>query len=179
LARIPYQPADLAEPADLVAAIRARRGGHLLNLDRMLLHSPPLAQGWNGFLRAVRTELEVAPRLRELAMCVVAALNRADYEFHHHAPEFIAAGGTPAQVDALRDPLRASQDPALRSLFDEAERAALQLTIEMTRSVAVSDATFDRVQLLLGHRHTVELVAVVATYNMVSRFLVALGIEPE
>lgn len=179
MARIPYRPADLADPADLVAAIRARRGGHLLNLDRMLLHSPPLAQGWNGYLKAVRKELEVSPRLRELAMCVVAALNHADYEFHHHAPEYIAAGGTPAQVDALRDPLRAAQEPAQRALFDEAEQAALQLTIEMTRDVAVSDTTFARAQHLLGDRHTVELVAVIATYNMVSRFLVALGIEPE
>lgn len=179
MARIAYLPADLAEPADLVAAIRARRGGHLLNLDRMLLHSPPLAQGWNGYLKAVRKELTVAPRLRELAMCGVAALNRADYEFHHHAPEFIAAGGSPAQVDALHDPLRALEDPALRALFDEPELAALQLTVEMTREVAVSDTTFVRVQRLLGDRQTVELVAVIATYNMVSRFLVALGIEPE
>ena len=177
--RIPYRPADLAEPAELVAAIRARRGGHLLNLDRMLLHSPPLARGWNEYLRAVRRELEVPPRLRELAMCAVAALNGADYEFHHHAPEFIAAGGTPAQVDALRDPLRTVQDNVLLALFDAPEQAALQLTVEMTREVAVSDATFDRVRALLGERHTVELVAVVATYNMVSRFLVALGIEPE
>jgi alkylhydroperoxidase family enzyme len=179
MARLPYQPADLAEPAELVAAIRARRGGHLLNLDRMLLHSPPLAQGWNGFLRAVRTELEVDPRLRELAMCVVAALNGAEYEFHHHAPEFIAAGGTPAQVQALRDPLRTMDDNALLAQFDEAEQAALHLTVEMTRNVAVRDASFDRVLRLLGDRHTVELVAVIATYNMVSRFLVALGIEPE
>jgi alkylhydroperoxidase family enzyme len=28
-------------------------------------------------------------------------------------------------------------------------------------------------------RHVVEIVGVIATYNMVSRFLVALGVEPE
>jgi len=175
-ARIPYQPADLAEPTDLVATIRARRGGQLLNLDRMLLHSPPLARGWNAFLRAVRTELEVDPRLRELAMCVVAVLNGAEYEFHHHAPEFVAAGGTAQQVAALRDPLRAAADA---EMFDEVDRAALQLTIEMTRGVTVNDATFDAVHRRLGERQTVELVGVIATYNMVSRFLVALGVEPE
>lgn len=64
MARIAYQPADLNEPAELVAAIRARRGGRLLNLDRMLLHSPPLAAGWNAHLRAVRSELALEPRLR-------------------------------------------------------------------------------------------------------------------
>ena len=45
--RIPYLPADIAEPAELVAAIRKRRGGELINLDRLLLYSPPVAAGWN------------------------------------------------------------------------------------------------------------------------------------
>ena len=62
--RIAYQPADLAVPADLVNAIRQRRGGELLNLDRMLLHSPAFARGWNGFLGEVRTGLALSPKLR-------------------------------------------------------------------------------------------------------------------
>jgi hypothetical protein len=38
------RPVDQAiqDPPELVAAIRARRGGALLKLDRMLLHSAPL-----------------------------------------------------------------------------------------------------------------------------------------
>lgn len=174
--RLPYLPADLSEPSDLVAAIRARRGGSLLELDRMLLRSPRLARGWNAFLGEVRTGLSLDPKLRELAMCVVAVLNGAEYEFVHHAPEFLKAGGTPAQVEALRDPGRASGDAAL---FDPVERAALSLTVEMTRSVQVQDATFAAVRERLGAQQTVELVGVIAAYNMVSRFLVATGIRPE
>ncbi len=174
--RIPYQPTDLAEPAELVAAIRARRGGRLINLDRMLLHSPPLASGWNAFLKAVRTELTLDARLRELAICAVAALNGAEYEFEHHAPEFLRAGGTDAQVKALREPERALQETAL---FDSASRAVLGLTIESTRRVAVSDADFAAARAALGERGVVELVGVIAAYNMVSRFLVALGITAE
>jgi len=37
-----------------VKSIEARRGGALINLDRMLLWSEPLARGWNGYLRALR-----------------------------------------------------------------------------------------------------------------------------
>jgi alkylhydroperoxidase family enzyme len=174
---IPYQPQDLAEPRDLVAAIRARRGGTLLNLDRMLLHSPPLAQGWNGYLRAVRTELAVPAKLRELAILVVARLNHADYEFHHHAPEFLRAGGTAAQLDALGN---AGAPDANPGAFDAGERAVLALSVEMTRNVEVSDATMAYVRAVLGDdRKVVEIVAVIATYNMVSRFLVALGVELE
>ena len=174
--RVAYQPADLAEPADLVSAIRARRGGRLLHLDRMLLHSPSLAAGWNAYLKAVRGDLSLDPRLRELAICAVAALNGADYEFHHHAPEFLHAGGSAEQAEALRTPDHAAQDTVL---FGPQERAVLRLTIEMTRQVAVDDDTFVAAHAGLGDRNTVELVAVVAAYNMVSRFLVALGITEE
>jgi alkylhydroperoxidase family enzyme len=143
----------------------------------MLLHSPPLAQGWNGYMGAVRTQLAVPAKLRELAMCVVAVLNHADYEFHHHAPEFLRAGGTAAQLDALR---HAGDPKADLSAFDAAERAVLALAVEMTRNVAVDDATMAAVRAALpDDRQVVEIVAVVAAYNMVSRFLVALGVEPE
>lgn len=174
---IPYQPKDIDEPRELVAAIRARRGGTLLNLDRMLLHSPPLAEGWNGFLRAVRSELAVSPKLRELAICVVALLNRADYEYRHHAPAFLQSGGSATQLDALG---RVGSSGIDTMAFDAAERAVLELAVEMTRTVEVSAATMASVRAALANdRHVVEIVAVIATYNMVSRFLVALGVEPE
>lgn len=175
--RIPYKPADSAEPRELVEAIRARRGGRLLHLDRMLLYSPAYARGWNAFLGAVRNDLSLPARLRELAICCVAVLNGADYEFHHHAPQFVAAGGTPEQVEALR---RLEAPPAEAKLFDATERAVIDYTYEMTRQVAVSDATFARIaQALASAAHTVELTGVIAAYNMVSRFLVALQIAPE
>jgi alkylhydroperoxidase family enzyme len=175
--KLPYVPADLAEPRAIVDAVRARRGGHLLNIDRMLLHSPQVAAGWNVLLGTVRRDLALSPKLRELAMCGVAALNRAEYEWIHHAPEWLAAGATPAQVEALRDP-----DAALRDTtnFDAQERAAIALTIEMTRSVTVSPATFEALRASLpDDRQAFELVVTIAAYNMVSRILVALDVEPE
>ena len=174
--RIPYVAADIAEPKELVEAIRARRGGKLINLDRILLHSAPLASAWNVYLGAIRTRISLSPKLREIAMCGVAILNGAEYEFVHHAPELLKAGGTQAQVDALRDPLKALDSP----LFDPAERAAIRLTIEMTRDIVVSDATFAAAKDAIGNTQAlVELVATIAAYNMVSRFLVAFGVRPE
>ena len=174
--RIPYVPEDIAQPAPVVDAIRKRRGGKLINLDRQLLHSPAVAGGWNVYMGAIRTQLILAPNLREIAMCVVAILNGAEYEFHHHAPELLKAGGTQAQVDALRHP-----DLALSStvIFAAAELACIQLTIEMTRHVKVSDATFAAMRVHLTDQTMVELITVIAAYNMVSRFLVVLDIQPE
>jgi alkylhydroperoxidase family enzyme len=172
--RIPYRPLDLAEPKAIVDAVRARRGGTLLNLDRMLLHSPAFAKGWNAFLGEVRNNLELPPKLRELAMCQVALLNGADYEFHHHAPEFLKAGGTQAQLDALRGAAGEAE------AFDAGERALIALIRAITTEVKVSDEVFEAARAALKNDQlVVELVGVAATYNMVSRFLVALNIEPE
>ncbi|RFO95681.1 carboxymuconolactone decarboxylase family protein [Rhodoferax lacus] len=185
--RIATVPDSALQPAEVVEAIRKRRGGTLLNLDRMLLNSPAYAVGWNTFLGAVRNGLSLDPKLRELAICYVAVLNRADYELLQHAPEFLAAGGTQAQLDALRDMDAALADAALKdvasrgpTVFDATERAVLQLTLEMTRQVQVSEACFARVQQALGSaQQQVELVGVIAAYNMVSRFLEALRVAPE
>lgn len=173
---VPYVPQDLAEPADLVAAIRARRGGRLINLDRMLLHSVPFARGWNAFLGEVRRNLSLSPKLREIAMCGVAVINGAEYEFFHHAPELIAAGASESQVQALR---HAGQPDADFSMFNDIERDAIALTVQMTRAIAVDSALMARLQKSLGDTALVEMVGVIATYNMVSRFLVALGVAPE
>jgi alkylhydroperoxidase family enzyme len=173
---VPYQPLDLQEPIDLVAAIRDRRGGALINLDRMLLHSAPFARGWNAFLGEVRNHLALDPKLRELAMCGVAILNQAEYEFIHHAPVFVSAGGSDAQVLAMR---QIGKQAMPLGLFTSLEEDAIELTIQMTRSVQVSADLMKRLQDALGNQCLVELVGVIATYNMVSRFLVALQVTPE
>jgi len=174
--RIPYktdEEAEQAGPAELIASIRKRRGGRLGALDRILLHSPPFATGWGELLGRVRSELAVPMVLRELAMCAVAVLNDAQYELHHHGPIFLSCGGSQAQLDALH------RLPTLDAApFDATQRAALQLAVEMTCQVKVSDATFEAARRALGSdRHLFELIGVIATYNMVSRILVATGVE--
>ncbi len=177
-AGIPYLPDDdLAGPADLVGPIRARRaGGRLLNIDRILLHSPPLTRGWNSMFGAIRNQLSLPPKLRELAIVSIGVLNGADYEYRHHAPEFLKAGGTSKQLAALEDVPAAMEN---MELFDEAERATLALACEMTRDVTVTEDTMKRVRAVLPDEQVVELAGTIAGYNMVSRFVVAMGIEPE
>jgi alkylhydroperoxidase family enzyme len=175
---IPYKPDDdQAGPKELVDAIRARRpDGKLLNLDRMLLQSPGLAKGWNGMFGAIRGQLAVPAKLRELAIMSVGALNQAAYEWAQHEKEFLKAGGTDAQLAALKNVTAAARNTRL---FDEAERATLALTEEMTRSIKVSEATMRRVRKLLPDDQVVELIGTIAGYNMASRFLVATGGELE
>ena len=179
--RIPdWTPEAHPQPADLVNAIRARRGGELMNLDKALLWSEPLARGWNVYLKAVRTELPTSPHLRELAICTVALLTGAHYEYHHHAPDFLKAGGTQAELDALQcvvkgDARRSASDPALGEL----EQLVIRYAAQMTLDVKVEDAVFDALRRHFDTTQLVELTSAIATYNMVARFLVALGVSPE
>jgi alkylhydroperoxidase family enzyme len=173
---IPYQPIDLQEPKEIVDAVRHRRGGTLLNLDRMLLNSPNLTRGWNALLKEVRENLSIDARFKEIGMCGVAILNHAEYEFFHHAPELLKAGGTQQQVDEIR---KIGTEAFNRSLFSPVELDVIDLTYAMTREIEVPQAIMERLAQSLGHQGTVEMVAVIAAYNMVSRFLIATGISPE
>lgn len=166
--------AALREPA-LVDAILARRGGKLINLDTALLWSEPLARAWNVFLGAVRRELAFDARLREIAICVVARITGAEYEFSHHWPEYVKAGGSEALRGNLDDPVAASMDTA----FSEDERLVMRYALAMTRQVKVPEPLFREVQGRFSNTEIVELTAAIATYNMVARFLVALEVENE
>jgi alkylhydroperoxidase family enzyme len=179
--RIPdWTPSLKPQPQALVDAILERRMGSLLNLDKALLWSEPLARGWNVFLKAVRTEFSTSRRLRELGICTVALLTGADYEYRHHAPDFLAAGGSQAQLDALQafvtsDPRGLPTGTAL----DELDRLVIQYATQMTLDVKVSDAVFASLRQHFDTTQIVELTSAIASYNMVARFLVALQITPE
>ena len=180
MTRLPQLTDDQVGPPELVAAIRQRRGGRLLELDRLLLHSPAFATGWGELMGRVRGALALPPLLRELAMCGVAALTGAAYEMHHHAPLYLAAGGSPAQLAALQALASAPAGPlADDPVFDATQQAVLGLVLAMTRDVQVSDAVFDRARAVLGSDQLAfELVGVIASYNMVARILVVMKLTP-
>ena len=178
--RIPdWTPERKPQPQDLVDAVLARRGGQLINLDRALLWSEPLARGWNTYLGAVRTGLPTSRRLRELGICTVALLTGAQYEYHHHAPDFLAAGGTQPELDALNDFARQPRAPLTDPRLGAVETLVVRYAAQMTLDVKVDDALFEALRAHFDTTQLVELTSAIATYNMVARFLVALGITPE
>ena len=177
--RIPdWTPDRKPQPQDLVQAILARRGGELLNLDRALLWSEPLARGWNTYLKNVRTGLGASRKLREIGICTVALLTGAHYEYHHHAPDFLAAGGTQAELDALQAFVQ-SPGGATPAGVDGDAALVVRYAAQMTRDVRVDDTVFAQMKERFDTTELVEITAAIATYNMVARFLVALGVTPE
>src|SRR5678815_2032033 len=163
----PITPGSRPELAAVEAAILAERGEILL-LYRALLNSAPLAAGWEQMLTAVRNRSSVPADLRELVILRVAVLNRAPFEFAAHLPVARKAGIGEAKIAAL-------QADEIGDAFTPVERAVLTLADTMTRDVQVPDAQFEPLRAHFDARGLVELVATVAAYNMVSRFLEALN----
>ena len=177
--RIPdWTPESKPQPEELVRAILERRGGSLLNLDKALLWSEPLARGWNAYLKNVRTGLGASRQLRELGICTVALLTGASYEYHHHAPDYLAAGGAQASLDALQAYVKAGASGVPAGLEGD-EALVARYAAQMTRDVVVDDALFAQMKARFETSELVEITAAIATYNMVARFLVALGVTPE
>lgn len=170
MARLPY----INPESEIAQRIRGRRGGELRPLDRILLHSPAAADGWNHLLGVLRGELELAPALRELAVLRIAVINRAEYEWTAHEGPGRAAGLTGEQLAALRLADIGSGD--IREPFSAVQYAVLTFTDALTRSALVPDDVFQAVRGILTDRELVELTLVVAAYNMVSRFVNALDV---
>lgn len=169
MARIPYADLQSPEVQLLVQRIVAERGS-VLHLYQMLLHSPPIAEGWLHYLTAVRQLSSLPGDVRELIIMRIAILNGAPYEADQHAPIALKEGLSQAQLDALSD-WQASD------CFDDTQRAILSYTDAMTRDIEVPEPVFQALRARLDERRLVELTATVAAYNMVSRFLQALHIH--
>ena len=168
MARIAYPDPNAPEIAPLVERIKGERG-KLLNLYRMLLHSPPVAEGWLTFLTAIRQKCSLSARIRELAIMRIAVVNGADYEFRAHTPFALAEGITEKQIDSLRE--------GKTELFNAVEQSVLAYTESMTREIHVPDAVFQAVKVHFNEREMVELTATIAAYNLVSRFLEAIQVD--
>jgi 4-carboxymuconolactone decarboxylase len=162
-----------ADIAALVAKIRGARGGRLHDFYRALLHSPGIAASWFDFNNAVRFQAELDDRVRELVIMRVAALTGCNYVFEVHKAQYAKpAGVSPDEVEALRG----RGKPAL---FSGREGALLAYVDAMTHDVEVPDSVFQGLRAHFTDRETVEVTVLVAAYNMHTRFLKALGFEPD
>jgi len=171
--RIPYAPAQPADPTPehqaIYDRIRERRKPRpLIPLDLAILHNPSIADGFNTLLGAIRTKSSFPLPLAELAICYIAVLNKATYEWNAHAPIYLKSGGR-------RDALSALLEGRFEGLTEE-ERAVCEFTRASTKEVEISDEVFEAIRQRFNDRQISELMMTVAGYNMVSRVLVGLDV---
>ena len=167
------EPEDHPELEPIIAKIRSGRRGTLINVYKLLLHSPGVAEVWLDLINAVRWKVDLDGRLREIVIIRVGYLNRCSYVVKQHVPLHSAPEGlTQEECDALAD-WRAG------SLFSAPERAALAFTDASTREVEIPDDVFEELRQHFNERQIVELSVLVGTYNMHTRMCQALKIDPQ
>jgi alkylhydroperoxidase family enzyme len=174
MARVPLLDVE-DSPAlnELTDRIRAARRGRVIDVYRLLLHSPPLAETWFEHNNAVRWQTGIDGRLRETVIIRIGYLCRARYVLGQHVPKLALAEGLAlAECEALAD-WQGSD------LFDERTRAVLAYTDAMTRDIEVPDAVFDPLRQYFDDRRIVELTVLIGTYAMHVRVFAALKLDPE
>ncbi|KAI1611281.1 AhpD-like protein [Exophiala viscosa] len=168
-------PTNLSsEDQEVLERVKARRGAMgLIPLDLTLLHAPKIADGWNALLGAVRTKNSLPDDIREIAICRPALINKAWFEWNAHCPILLKSQGfSEDKLDVVKQ-----LHPKSKGALDDRQWAVLRYADAMTREVSVPQSLFDEVKAAgLSEQQMVELTATVASYNMVSRFLVALDI---
>ncbi|KAJ3041552.1 hypothetical protein HDV00_009028 [Rhizophlyctis rosea] len=181
--RLPYipDPPTPSAPEDtaIISRITTRRAPYpLLELDRTLLHAPPIADGWNSFYGAIRTRTSIPADIRELIICRVAVLNKAWYEWDQHAPLAVETGVGRDVLEGVvkRDVVFdvGGRPEEWRGLVDERVWAVLCFTDEMTRNVRVRDETFEVLKRLFSEREVVEITATSYVLNFLAGCIIQL-----
>lgn len=173
MSRVPLIDENDPALATLIARLKGARGGRLINLYRVLLNSPTIAEAWQAFNSAIRFKSKLDEQARELAIMRVSQLNGADYQFQIHANKYAPeAGITSQQIAALGGSEHSS-------LFQPAHRALLAYADAMTTDIEVDDDVFDKLRRHYDDQQIVELTVLIGAYNMHTRVGRALRLDPE
>jgi 4-carboxymuconolactone decarboxylase len=167
VARLPYVDPEDAPPRvrEALAALPP------LNIFRMLAHAETAFRPYLRFGGAILGELELDPKLRELAILRVAKLSEAEYEWVQHVAIGRHAGLTDEQIAAVEH-ANLSAD-----CLDEAQRAVLAFAGELVGGPHVADSVFEELARHLSPREIVELLLTAGSYLMLARMMTALEIE--
>jgi alkylhydroperoxidase family enzyme len=173
MARVSYiEEKDHPELAAEIGKIKGGRGA-LINIYKLLLHSPAMCMTWFEFIGAIRWKTRLTPRLREIAIVRIASAMRYPYAMQQHVPRIAVPDGVSLEeCEALKDWRRSK-------FFNEAERAVLAYVDAMLASPDVPDDVFNAVRKHYSEREVVELSVLVGTYMMHNRVFTALRVDLE
>lgn len=171
--RLPPIPASQQSPeqAQLVALYRSSWRKVLATPDGGLggpfdatLYSPGYASSIVEVGDYFREKSGLPPRIKELAVLIVAHKTRCGFEWHAHAAAALRLGVDLESIKAIRD----GRMPKLESA---AETAALEVAQQLTQSGAIDDPTFERARSALGEKVLIDLIGLVGYYFTVAIIL--------
>jgi 4-carboxymuconolactone decarboxylase len=139
------------------AVLLATGAGGLAGPFNAMLYAPDVGHALQELGAAIRFRTQLTPRVREMAILVVAQAWDSAYERSSHEPIGRDAGLTDPEIEALR----AGADPGFT---DERERVAYQVVRSLTGPADLDDQQYDLAVAVLGERALVELSALVGYY---------------
>jgi 4-carboxymuconolactone decarboxylase len=168
MARIPYvNPETAPEP------VRQALGAvPPLNIFKMLGNAETAFRPFLRFGGAILGDLQLDPRLRELAILQVAKQSQAEYEWIQHVEIARHCGVEDAQIAAIEDGSAGSSAD-----LDEVQRGVIRFTEAVVRSPHVSADDFAVVSRHLSPREIVELLLTIGNYLMLARVMTVLELE--
>jgi 4-carboxymuconolactone decarboxylase len=132
--------------------------GRLLGPFNAMLYSPAVGMPLQQLGAALRFRTAFTKREREIAILVVAASHRAEYEWYAHERIGLRAGLTEDEIDALRT-------GAAPMLADVRERVVHEAARQMAVDGDLSDPVYTEAVATLGRSALVELVTLVGYYS--------------
>jgi len=170
--RVPMLEIDEARKLGAEAGIPEQMAG--LNIFRLLLRRPRTAKALSDLLLSLLFGAELSDRLRELVILRLGWKTGSDYEWTQHWPLAQEPFGLRA------DECLAVREGSRSDLFGPADKAVLDAVDETLATGTLSDETFARCREHVGSDEaTIELVAAIATWRLVSHLTHGLEIELE
>jgi 4-carboxymuconolactone decarboxylase len=132
--------------------------GGLAGPFNAMLYAPPVGHALQELGVAIRFRTQLAPRVRETAILVVAQVWDSGYERASHEPIGREAGLTEPEIEALR----AGTDPGFS---DKEEQVAYSVVRSLTGPAAdLDDEEYETAVAVLGEQALVELSTLVGYY---------------
>ena len=132
--------------------------------------SPKLGRHLERLATAVRSENSLEPRLFEVAILVVGAHWKAQFEWYAHEKIARKAGVSEAAFPLIRVGAAAEK---LEGILEADEAAVYRLSLELMQTKRVSAATYDSTKALLGGDDVkmADLCMTMGCYSAVSKML--------
>lgn len=167
----PVTSPDQLPPADRPRFDSLGAGPNVAAARAILFYSPDLSHRIADVGEWMRTDSEVAPGLRELAIVATAREKDTPYVWANRAPVARRAGASEAAITAVRDRASLAEIPP-------AERDVVDYVRQQLRTHRVTQDLFDRLRDRYGVPWLVELTCVIGHYGIISGIANAFELAP-
>jgi 4-carboxymuconolactone decarboxylase len=161
--------ADQRRVADLIAA---GPRGSVPSPFLAMLDAPSLAEAIQAVGAVIRYGSTLPDPLRELAILTTAVTVDCGYEWNHHAPIALAAGVSPATLEAVRTGEGAEN-------LAEPGASVIALCREVVTNGQASRETLATIVDQLGRTAATEIVAIAGYYPLLANFIKSGGFDEE